>query len=118
MPAGLYDIVCEQGATFTRPITWKDATGDPVNLTGFSARMQVRPSTGSATVVLDLTSSNGGIVFGTPRSSGYFEITVSATNTAALTPGTYVYDLELVAGSNIVTRLLEGKFTIKPEVTR
>lgn len=118
MPAGLYDMVCEQGATFSRPITWKDAAGDPVNLTGFTARMQVRPSVRSEELLLDLTSANGGIVFTSPRSSGKLEVVLSAATTTDLTPGTYVYDIEVVSLTNVVTRLLEGKFVVKAEVTR
>ena len=42
MAAGLYDITIEQGATFQMNLTWKDSTGSPVNITGYTARMQVR----------------------------------------------------------------------------
>lgn len=118
MPAGLYDMMCEQGATFSRVITWKDAGSDPVDLTGYTARMQVRPTVTSDTITLDLTSANGGLVFKTPRTLGQIEVVVSATTTAGLTPGSYVYDLELVSSTAVVTRLLQGKFTVKAEVTR
>lgn len=118
MPAGLYDMLCEQGATFTRLVTWKDSAGDPVNLSGYIARMQVRPSVRSEELTLDLTSENGGIVFKSPRSLGQLEVVVAATTTADLTPGTYAYDLETVSLSGVVTRLLEGKFIVKAEVTR
>jgi hypothetical protein len=45
-------------------------------------------------------------------------LTISATDTAALTAGRGVYDLELVSGSGIVTRLLQGVATISRNVTR
>ena len=63
-PAGIYDIVADQGATFQRVLTWKDSTGANVNLTGYSARMQVRrrPSDGEALV--SLTTQNGRITLG------------------------------------------------------
>lgn len=118
MPAGLYDMVCEQGATFSRTITWKDAAGDPVNLTGYSARMQVRPSLTSDEITLELTSTNGEITFPSPLSSGKILITVAATDTADLAASKGVYDLELESSGGVVTRLLQGSFTIVAEVTR
>lgn len=118
MPAGLYDMLCEQGATFTRVITWKDSAGDIVNLSGFTARMQVRSTVKASSTLVSLTSENGGLVFKSPRSLGQVEIVLTATATADLTPGTYVYDLELVSFTGVVTRLIEGKFIVKAEVTR
>jgi hypothetical protein len=45
-------------------------------------------------------------------------LSISATDTEALTAGRGVYDLELVSGSGIVTRLLQGVTTISRNVTR
>jgi hypothetical protein len=50
--------------------------------------------------------------------AGTITLTISATDTAALTSGRGVYDLELVSGSGIVTRLLQGVATISRNVTR
>lgn len=45
-------------------------------------------------------------------------ISLSATKTAAIAAGKYVYDLEnLHADATTVTRVLEGSFIVKPEVT-
>jgi hypothetical protein len=35
-----------------------------------------------------------------------------------LPPGTYVYDLELIASNATVTRLVQGELLISAEVTR
>jgi hypothetical protein len=32
--------------------------------------------------------------------------------------GTYIYDLEMVAGTGTVTRLVQGELIVSPEVTR
>jgi hypothetical protein len=45
-------------------------------------------------------------------------LTISATDTAALTAGRGVYDLELVAANGTVTRLLQGVVTISRNITR
>lgn len=114
-PAGTYNIICDQGATLTRTLTYKDSTGALVNLTGFTARMQVRADVESTSTVLSLTTENGGITLG--GVAGTVLITATATQTAALTAGDYAYDLELVSGAT-VTRLVQGSFLVRPEVTR
>lgn len=114
MVAGTYNILCDQGATLVRTLTWKPDGTTPANLTGFSARMQVRPSVDSSTVSLSLTSGSGITLGGT---AGTITITAAATATAALGAGVYVHDLELVDGSTVY-RLVQGSFTVRPEVTR
>ena len=112
-----YKLDIQQGATLSLTATWTDSTGTAVNLTGYTARMQVRAAYDATTTILSLTSGAGDITLG--GSAGTIAITASATVTAALTaPWTGVYDLELVSGGGVVTRLLEGPATVSPEVTR
>lgn len=118
MAAGIYDILCEQGATFTRELTWKQENGTPVNLTGYTARMQVRRAVSDSTAVVTLTTENGGITMPSPRASGKIVLLLSATATAGLPVIKGVYDLEVVAPNSTVTRLLQGKFAVSAEVTR
>jgi tRNA threonylcarbamoyladenosine modification (KEOPS) complex Pcc1 subunit len=115
MAATTYDILIEQGATFSQVITYKES-GVAVNLTGYTARMQVRSTLESATTVVELTTANGRIALG--GSAGTITLTIAAADTAGLTAGRGVYDLELVSGSGIVTRLLQGVATISRNVTR
>jgi hypothetical protein len=114
-PAGQYHIVTDQGATFTRQLTWKDDTGAAVNLTGYTARMQLRTSVQNDSVVLELTDANGRIALG--GAAGTITLTVTAADMTTLPPLKYVYDLELVNGT-VVTRLVQGTFIVRPEVTR
>lgn len=114
MTAADYNITCEQGSTFTKTLTIKDASGVARNLSTFTARMQVRPDIDSATKLLDLTSGAGDI---TLNSSGVVVISINATNTAALTQGG-VYDLEIIDGSGTVERVIQGNFVLSKEVTR
>lgn len=115
MAATTYDLLIEQGATFSQLVTYKES-GVAVNLTGYTARMQVRSTLESASTVVELTTANGRIALG--GAAGTITLTISATDTAALTAGRGVYDLELVSGSGIVTRLLQGVATISRNVTR
>lgn len=111
-----YDLEIKQGATLSLTATWKDSTGTAVNLTGYTARMQVRATYDSSSTILSLTSGSGITLGG---SAGTIAITASATTTAALSaPWSGVWDLELVSGGGEVTRLLEGAATVSPEVTR
>ena len=117
--AGLYNITCQQGATFQRQVTWTDSARDAYNLTGYTARMQVRSDVTSNTIIATLSTTAGNtgtITLG--GTAGTVDLLISATNTAALTAGQYVYDLELVSGGGVVTRLLEGNFKVTAEVTR
>jgi hypothetical protein len=114
---GVLDFNCYQGANFDYTLTWQ-VGGSAVNLTGYSARMQVRNSYDAGTAIVSLTNGTGITLGGT---AGTILLELSATATAALdgTPSTqYVYDLELVSGANYVTRLVEGRFYVYPEVTR
>lgn len=114
--AGLYNITCQQGATFQRQLTWTDPARDAYNLTSYTARMQVRANTSSNTVIIELTTENSRITLG--GAAGTVDLLIPAANTASLTAGQYVYDLELVSGGGVVTRLLEGNFKVTAEVTR
>ena len=105
-------LICKQGETFSKTLVWsKD--GAPVDLTNYTAAMQVRSSYTSSTAVVSLTNSNG-ITLGTIN--GQITITISAAATSAIASGNYVYDLELTSG-DVVTRLLEGQFIVTPQVT-
>ena len=111
-----YDLEIKQGATLSLTATWKDSSGTAVNLTGYTARLQVRATYDSSSTILSLTSASGITLGG---AAGTISITASATVTAALTaPWSGVYDLELVSGGGEVTRLLEGAVTVSPEVSR
>jgi hypothetical protein len=113
-PAGVYNITADQGATFVRQLTWKDSAGTPINLTSYTARMQLRDGIQAGSAVLELTTENNRIVLG--GTAGTIDLSVSASS-MTLGAATYVYDLELVTGS-VVTRLVQGTFLVRGEVTR
>ena len=111
---GLYDIVCPQGATFDRTFTYS-VGGTAVNLTGYTAALQVRSGYDAGTALISLSTGGSGIVLG--GTAGTIAVTIAASTTAAVDAGSYAYDLELYQGST-VTRLLQGAFTISGGVTR
>ena len=113
MTPGRLNFTCPQGSTFTRTMTYKIA-GIPVDLTGYSARMQIRPFHYSEDILVNLTNGSG-ITLG--ASAGTITVLIDPSSTVNIPAGDYVYDLELVTGSNVY-RLVEGKFIVTPEVTR
>lgn len=116
MAAGTYNFTIEQGTTFSREIVWKDDQDNPIDVTGYTARMQIRSSVADATVLLELTSENGRITVGT--TDGKFTLSITDADTTAITWASGVYDLEVIDGSSDVTRLLKGTITVDKEVTR
>ena len=114
MTPGKYNMICPQGATFAKQLTYA-IDGDPVDLTTYTARMQVREKHTSKTAVVSLTTENGGIALGDDE--GTIDLYISDENTTTIAAKDYVYDIELIS-SGEVYRLLEGKFIVTPEVTR
>jgi len=122
MVAASTNLVCDQGSTFDVTVIWKDANEDANDLTNHNGRMDIRfAQTKEADLVLQLTQANGRIIRKNPVSSGKFQLLISAADTAALTSGEYFYDFEVftIDGRNPVEvqRLIQGKFTVRPEVT-
>lgn len=116
MTAGIYNPTIDQGATWSVTVLYKDSSGTAINLTGYTAAMQVRQNYSSADADLTLTTSNGGIAI--TGNTGTVVITMTAAQTAALEEGYYVYDVELTSSGGLVDRLIQGQITIAPEVTR
>ncbi len=113
MTAQNLDIVIEQGASFNLNITWQDTTGAIVDLTGYTAKMQIRSAYSSSAVILELSDTNGGIFL--TQSSGLIQLLISDTDTSLLPAMVAIYDLKL--SNNGTTRLLQGQARISPEVT-
>jgi hypothetical protein len=111
---GYLDLECWQGANFDYQLTWTVA-GSAVNLTDYTARMQVRQYADSTATVFSFVNGTGITLGGT---AGTITLAAVATATSPVEAGQYVYDLELVSGAGYVTRLVEGSFVVYAEVSR
>jgi hypothetical protein len=120
MSAAQYEVLIEAGAKLARTFLYKDADGVAVPLTGFSGRMQIRESADSTTILHEMTTANGGLIFEAAAVVGQIEMYIGATATEAFTFSKAVYDLEVVNDGDAedVIRLLEGDVTVSPNVTR
>jgi hypothetical protein len=104
-----------QTFTFYAPPATEGASASPVNFTGFTGRMQVRPLYDDTVVMIELTTTNGMITF---PGQGRVVLTIPVANAAGITTEG-VYDLYVTSGVNgQPDRILEGLFRFVPSVTR
>ncbi len=112
MSAARYNLVIDQGSDYAESFTLNE-NGSVKNLTGYSARAQMRTSKSSSVVAASFTCT-----ISTPA-DGTVVMSLSNATSSALTAGVYVYDLELfTAGDAIVSRILQGSVDLTQEVTR
>jgi len=112
--AGTYNISVDQYASYSQQFTWLDGGGNPVNLTGYTADMQI----GSSGITL--SSVSGGIALG--GSAGTITPALTPTQTAGMVPAgqanaSYPYDLLMTSPSGFKTRLLKGAVNVAGGVT-
>ena len=88
----------------------------PVDMTGYTARMQIREKITSTDTILQLTTENSGIIIDNGNKT--IKINISATATAALNFTTAVYGLEMVSSGGQVTSFVAGNISLVKEVTR
>lgn len=112
---GILNLTLPQGSTWDVSLTYNDSAGSPVNLSNYTASMQVRNSYKSPTTILSLTNSSGITLGG---SAGTISIDIPASVSQTVAAEKYVYDLELTSSGGTVTRLVQGTFTVTPEVTK
>lgn len=103
----------EQGATLQRRLRWR-AGGKAVDLSGWTARCQLRPAPRSTALFDELSTENGRI---TLSADGDITLLWPADVSAGFEFAFAHYDLLLVAPNGDVTRLVEGQITIIPRTT-
>ena len=79
----------------------------------FSTSVNVKNDDETASTATDFTVS-----IADPPSNGQIDCQLTATQTAALEEGRYVYDVEVTSDTGTVTRVIEGIITINPNVTK
>lgn len=110
--AAVANLSIDQGATFTSDVTVKGMTGLVFDLTGYTARAKMAKGYASTRTRSSITCT-----IANDPTTGIITLSLTAEQTAALDPERYVYDLEIVSATNVVTRTLEGIITVRPEVT-
>jgi hypothetical protein len=111
------EITLDQGADASIELHLVNTDGSVKNLTNHTVSAQLKKnfnSTDSDTTTFVSTISDA--------VNGICTISLTNSQTDALKAGRYVYDVELSfadsSGDTIIERILEGKITVTPSVTR
>lgn len=105
--------ICAGSDSYVR-VNLIDPRAGKVNLQGYTANMQLRKSYNAEPPADTLTVDNGRIVIG----DTYLELHFTHEATSQIRYGKFLYDLELVTPTGLVSRILQGKINVLPEVTR
>ncbi len=106
------DFECIRGDTFTRRLTFRDAAGEPVDMSGHTFAGQVRTDPDAddpplAEFDFDTTDAADGVV----------DITLAAEDTAEFTGAFVYYDIQSTLG-DVVTTAPRGRLILVKDVTR
>jgi len=110
---GRYNITVINGTTFTLAPIW-NISNLAVNLTGYTADMQVRDV--SNNLITELSTANGRAVISPGLGQVTFTLTAAQTN--ALTPGNYTYAINYTDTAGNVYQILAGAFTVTASVVQ
>lgn len=113
MTAAVQNLVIEQKATFKKRLTCRDKFRKAINLTGFTAHMQIRDQAGS--IIADMTTENGKITLG--GVAGTIDLTIPVSDTSTFTFTSATYDLKLINPDTTHDRIMQGKVTLSVGVT-
>jgi hypothetical protein len=110
--ANRYDICIEQGSNLSFQITVADATGAPLNLSGYAASGQIRYGYGCTGMLVALT-----VGVDSSYVSGLLNVSLTPEQTSALPVTKAVYDIEVSQGDSTF-KAVKGYAEIYPEVTQ
>lgn len=110
-------LIIQKGATYKKSMVYKNEDQTLVDLTGFTAEMQIRTGFEIEPIILTLSTTNGRIILG--GALGTIDLLIDKETTKLLAPAVKnIYDLELLSPSGEVIRLIEGIVTITDNVTQ
>lgn len=104
------DIICRKGDTFSIELNFYDPNGDPLDLTGYSWKMEVSESDTSPTPILDYNDFTY-----SGNSSGVLYVTATANTMLTIDGGMYIYGLQS-NDAGVVKTWLYGLFTVNEDV--
>lgn len=106
----------DQNTTFRFQIQYtEDDQVTPIDLTGATAKMQVRDTKGGSKLAFTLTSPSGGITIDGP--TGLVEIVATPTQTNKLFYPKSSYDIMIIDSNGNKTKILEGFISLSRSVT-
>jgi hypothetical protein len=109
--ATIANIFIDQGSDYSNIITVTASNGQPLNLTGFTVKSQLRKSYSSS------VAHNFSASILVPL-SGKVRLQLSASQSEMITPGRWLYDVEITSPTGIKSRVVEGIATVTPQITQ
>ncbi len=113
--AGQKNFEVDQNATFSFIVEYKDNNGAVIDLTGSSAKMQVRDTKGGSKLAFTLTSPSGGIIIDSALGKVTTKITPTQTNKLFYPKSSY--DIMITDSNSNKIKLIEGFITLSRSVT-
>lgn len=107
--ASVVNIVMDQGSDFEFPFDVSDDDGIALDMSSHTIRAQMRRHSESANSISFSTAA---------YANGTVKLSMTAAQTANVESGYYLYDVEAVSTANVVSRLIQGKVRVTPEITR
>lgn len=119
MSSPIVNFDLNQGEDFYRLLTIKDSNDVAIDITGYTFRAQARlaiedtsPAFSFTFTLKDQTTNTGEVEMTLPNATASLIECIDNVKTK------YFYDIEMVDTNSKVTRLMYGKITVYPEVTR
>jgi len=118
----IHDLIVDQGATVHQVFTIKNSARRIISLAGYSARMQVRRwdrvnRDPALVAAAEYTTENGYLTIN--GVAGTVTLLIPPADMAEYEPDSYVYDIEVeTADAGDTTRIIQGKFIVRAEVTK
>lgn len=103
------DIQLVRGATVSFGLIW-GGQASPIDVTGFTANLQVRAAPGDASPAFEFKNANSRVTIGS--TDGLITFSMTAADSAALTLGNYVYALEVVDATSKNILVMSGKLKV------
>jgi len=105
------NLYIDQGSDFSITVDVTNSDGSVLDLSGYSAAAQMRKTYTSSSVSATFSTSIS-------EASGQVTLSLTDTQTTALNPGRYLYDLNITSSGGQTSRVVEGQAIITPGVTR
>lgn len=105
------DLICWKGKAWQRNLRYKWTTSkETVDLTGWTAKVDIRPDENSDTLCAEMYAGVTGV-------DGMISLALRPEQTAQLWPGTYHYDLKTIDENGEPDYWIYGKFIVKGRTT-
>lgn len=111
-----YPLSIVRGDSKSYQFTFRDASGAPVDITGWLVSMTVKANwaqeDAEAVVSIDVTEHID------PANGITLIALTPAAHTDGITPGKYYYDIQVKTAAGGITTIMRGPFSIEYDVTR